>query len=162
MSARSPTGPEGTADEAALDAVAAETPGGDSPPDLTVDPAAMSESFARRTEELAPIYAAAITTLTWGFRTGAALLTAGLALALAKAEPLGRVAEPFDEVVPAVLDGRAAGIVDVAILWLMATPVAAVVVVAAGFLRHGDHRYAALSLLALAVLGISISLALAR
>ena len=44
----------------------------------------------------------------------------------------------------------------------MASPVFAVVAVAAGFLRLGDRRYALLSLLVLAVLAASIGLALLR
>jgi hypothetical protein len=118
--------------------------------------------LAAQTAGLAPLYAAAVTTLTWGFRTGGALLVAGILLALATREPLGRVAQPFDEVLPAVLDGEAAGVVDLAILWMVSVPVATVLVVTVGFLRLGDRRYAALSLLALAVLGISIGLALGR
>ena len=110
--------------------------------------------------DLAPLYGAAIAVLTWGFRIGAALLAAGLALALVRREPLNREADPFAEVLPAVLEGRAAGIVDLAILWFMVTPVVTVIVVAGGFLRAGDRRYAVLSLLVLAVLGVSIALAL--
>ncbi len=144
-----------------LDAVAAETP-----PPLPLDEptsgsvATVDDPKARRTGELAPLYAAAGATLTWGFRVGAALLAAGIVLALARREPLNREANPFSDVLPAVLDGRAAGVVDLAILWLMVVPVGAVVVVAGGFFRLGDRRYALLSLLVLAVLGVSIALAL--
>jgi len=118
--------------------------------------------FDHRTAELAPLYAAATATLTWGFRLAAVLLAAGLVLAVVRQEPLGREAEPLGDILPAVLDGKAAGLVDVAILWLVATPVAVVLVVAVGFARLGDRRYAALSLLVLAVLGVSIALALTR
>ncbi len=127
-----------------------------------VEPMAAIKPGERPTGELAPLYAAAVATLTWGFRTGAALLAAGIVLALARREPLNREADPFAEVIPAVLDGRAAGVVDLAILWLMVVPVGAVLVVAGGFLRLGDRRYALLSLLVLAVLGVSIALALGR
>ena len=135
-----------------------------SSPMSTVDePAApLADAFDRRTAELAPLYAAAIKTLTWGFRLGAALLAAGLALAVVRREPLRREAEPFAEILPEILDGHAAGVIDVAILWLVAVPVVTVLVVAVGFARLGDRRYAALSLLVLAVLGVSIGLALAR
>jgi len=61
-----------------------------------------------------------------------------------------------------VLDGKASGIVDLAILCLMATPVATVFVVALGFFRIGDRRYGLLSLIVLGVLAISISLSLFR
>jgi len=111
---------------------------------------------------LAPLSTAAIAVLTWGFRTGGALLVAGLALAAVRGESLNRATAPFADVFPAVRDGSAAGIVDLAILWLMVTPVATVVVVAGGFVRIGDRRYAVLSFLVLAVLGVSIALALRR
>ena len=127
-----------------------------------VSPPSMVADGERRAGELAPLYAAAVTTLTWGFRAGAALLTVGIVLALAQREPLNREADPFAEVIPAVLDGRAAGVVDLAILWLMVVPIGAVLVVAGGFFRMGDRRYALLSLLVLAVLGASIVLALGR
>ena len=113
-----------------------------------------------RQAELAPVYAGAIRVLTWGWRLGAALLTVGVALAVGRGEPLDHEAAPFAEVIPAVLAGRADGVVDLAIIWLMATPVAAVLVVGVGFLRHGERCYAFVSLLVLVILGVSIGLAL--
>ena len=143
--------------EAALDAAAAETP----PPlpaeeemPVAVAPAAPPPS------ELEPLYAAAIAVLTWGFRVGAALLTIGVALTLVRGQSLNREADPFADVLPAGCEGRAAGIVALPTLWLMIPSGLAVVVVVAGFLRAGDRRYALLSLLVLAVLGVSIALTL--
>ncbi len=118
--------------------------------------------FVGRAERLAPTYAAAGRVLAWSFRVGAGLLVTGLLLAIFRGEPLGHELDPLGEIVPSLLAGRAAGIVDLAILWLMASPVFAVVAVAAGFLRLGDRRYALLSLLVLAVLAASILLALVR
>ncbi|MDP9363791.1 MAG: DUF1634 domain-containing protein [Chloroflexota bacterium] len=114
---------------------------------------------ARPVAELGALYAAAIAVLTWGFRLGAALLAAGLLLALVRREPLNRSADPFSEVLPTLRAGEAAGLVDLAIIWFMLTPVAVVAVVGVGFWRAGDRRYALLSLLVLAVLGASIALA---
>ena len=167
MSGRSPDSPSPrTAADAKASATAS---GGTTQPtraaSRVVEPSSASAAadvFGRRTAELEPLYDAAIATLTWGFRAGAALLAGGIVLALAKQEPLERVAEPFADIVPAIRDGRAAGVVDVAILWMVATPVAAVLVVAVGFARLGDRRYVLLSLLVLAVLGVSVALALAR
>jgi len=134
------------------------------PPPLAVTPTD-DEPPARvtiQTAALDPIYDVAIRTVTWGFRSGAALLAIGIIVSLVQREPLGTVAEPFDEVAPSVLNGEAAGIIDLAILWMVSTPVVTVVMMIVGFFRLGDRRYALFSLVALAVLGISIGLALRR
>ena len=118
--------------------------------------------LAARTEQLAPLYDAAVKTLFWGFRLGAALLALGIVVALVKREPLGREADPIPDVIAMVRAGHASGIIDLAILWFMLTPVATVIVVAATFWRLGDRRYALLSLIVLAILGASVALALNR
>ena len=118
--------------------------------------------LAARTERLAPLYDAAVKTLFWGFRLGAALLALGIVVALVKREPLGREADPIPDVVAMVRAGHASGIIDLAILWFMLTPVATVIVVAASFWRLGDRRYALLCLIVLAILGASVTLALNR
>ena len=118
--------------------------------------------LAARTERLQPLYDAAVKTLFWGFRLGAALLAAGIVAALVKREPLGHEADPLTDIVATVRAGYASGIIDLAILWFMLTPVATVIVVAAGFWRLGDRRYALLSLIVLAILGVSVALALNR
>jgi uncharacterized membrane protein len=118
--------------------------------------------LAARTERLAPLYEAAIRTFVWGFRLGAALLAIGVVSALVKGEPLGREADPIAEVLAEVRAGNAAGIIDLAILWFMMTPVAATIVAAVSFWRLGDRRYALLSVAVLVILGVSIALALNR
>jgi len=118
--------------------------------------------LAARTEQLAPLYDAAVKTLFWGFRLGAALLALGIVVALVKREPLGREADPIPDVIAMVRAGHASGIIDLAILWFMLTPVATVIVVAATFWRLGDRRYALLSIIVLAILGTSVALALNR
>jgi uncharacterized oligopeptide transporter (OPT) family protein len=118
--------------------------------------------LAARTERLEPLYDAAVKTLFWGFRLGAALLALGIVVSLFKREPLGREADPLPEVVAMVRAGYASGIIDLAILWFMLTPVVTVIVVAASFWRLGDRRYALLSLIVLAILGGSVALALNR
>jgi uncharacterized oligopeptide transporter (OPT) family protein len=115
-----------------------------------------------RTERLEPLYHAAVRTLFWGFRLGAALLALGIVAALFKREPLGHEADPLADVIAMVRAGHASGIIDLAILWFMLTPVATVIVVAASFWRLGDRRYALLSLIVLAILGASVALALNR
>jgi uncharacterized membrane protein len=118
--------------------------------------------LAARTERLEPLYDAAVKTLFWGFRLGAALLAMGIVVALVKGEPLGHEADPIPDVIAMVRAGYASGIIDLAILWFMLTPVATVIVVAASFWRLGDRRYALLSLVVLAILGVSVALALNR
>jgi uncharacterized membrane protein len=124
--------------------------------------AAGTAELAARTDRLEPLYDAAVKTLFWGFRLGAALLALGIVAALVKREPLGHEADPLADVIAMVRAGYASGIIDLAILWFMLTPVATVVVVAASFWRLGDRRYALLSLIVLAILGASVALALNR
>ena len=124
--------------------------------------AAGTAELAARTDRLEPLYDAAVKTLFWGFRLGAALLALGIVVALVKGEPLGHEADPLADVIAMVRAGYASGIIDLAILWFMLTPVATVVVVAASFWRLGDRRYALLSLIVLAILGASVALALNR
>jgi uncharacterized oligopeptide transporter (OPT) family protein len=121
-----------------------------------------TSELAARTERLAPLYDAAVKTLFWGFRLGAALLALVIVAALVKREPLGREADPIPDVIAMVRAGYASGIIDLAILWFMLTPVATVIVVAASFWRLGDRRYALLCLIVLAILGTSVTLALNR
>jgi hypothetical protein len=121
-----------------------------------------TSELAARTERLTPLYDAAVKTLFWGFRGGAALLALGIVVALVKREPLGTEADPIPDVIAMVRAGHASGIIDLAILWFMLTPVATVIVVAASFWRLGDRRYALLCLIVLAILGTSVTLALNR
>ena len=124
--------------------------------------AAGTAELAARTERLGPLYDAAVKTLYWGFRLGAALLALGIIVALVKGEPLGREADPIPDVIGMVRAGYASGIIDLAILWFMLTPVVTVIVVSVSFWRLGDRRYALLSLIVLAILGASVALALNR
>jgi hypothetical protein len=120
------------------------------------------DAFDERVAELSPLYAAAGRVLAWGFRLSAALLAAGLLLALVRDEPLSTQAEPLPEVIDLVLDGHGAGLVDLAIVAMVLTPVATVVALAAGFLRLGDRDYALATLVVLAILGVSVALSLLR
>jgi hypothetical protein len=118
--------------------------------------------LAERTERLTPLYDAAVRTLFWGFRIGAVLLAIGIGLTLISGQPLSHEADPFGTILTKVLAGNAPGVIDLAILWFMAIPVATVIVVAVSFWRLDDRRYAALSLVVLAILAVSIALALSR
>jgi hypothetical protein len=112
--------------------------------------------LVRRNEELAPIYDAVRLLLTWGFRLGAALLVVGIVLAFIQRQPLNVAVDPFDAILPNILAGHAAGVIDLAIVWLIAIPALAVLVTAVGFARVHDWRYAVASLLVLALLAVSI------
>lgn len=127
-----------------------------------VEPTVMARRFARRSVRLEPLYHVTRLALTWSFRVGAALLLLGIVLAVIQRQPLNHVTEGFGEVIPSVLRGDAAGVVDLAILWLMITPVLVVLILAVGFFRLGERKYGLLSLLVLAVLGASVALALAQ
>jgi uncharacterized membrane protein len=123
---------------------------------------ASPQSTCQQDDRLAPVYRAAITVMTWGFRTGAALLVIGLAIAAAKRESINHEVDPFSEIFPNIFDGKAAGIIDLAILALMVTPLITVVTVAVGFRRAGDRRCSHLSFVVLGILGISVLLSMLR
>jgi uncharacterized membrane protein len=92
----------------------------------------------------------------WGFRVSAAILALGVAVTLIRGDELETEATSFTNIVPDLIDGRGSAIVSLAILAMMVTPVATVIVVALGFSRIRDHRYARISMVVLAVLAVSI------
>lgn len=106
--------------------------------------------------KLDPIYRSAGVVLTWGFRIAAALLAGGLLLAAIQGDDLSNAAEPIPEIVDHLLDGESSALVDLAIVAMVLTPVAAVMAIALGFYRIADRRYTLASVFVLAVLGISI------
>jgi uncharacterized membrane protein len=100
--------------------------------------------------------------LQWGFRISASLLVAGMVVTALRGEDVPDHVDDFSAVLPAILDGRTTAIVDLAILSMMITPVVAALVVARGFAKAGDRRYAGYSLAVLLVLVLSVSLSLLR
>jgi uncharacterized membrane protein len=123
---------------------------------------ASQPASSKRDEDLAVIYRSAALVLRWGFRIAAAILAAGLLLALIKQEDIPTDVERFQDVIPTILDGKSSGVIELAILAMMSTPVATVLAIVLGFYRIGDRRFAVVSTLVLAVLAISISLSLFR
>jgi len=113
-----------------------------------------------RQSDLTPLYRTAGLILTWGFRLVAALLAAGLILAAIQGNDLSEQAEPLPQILKNLLDGESSALVDLAIVAMVLTPVAAVIAIATGFLRLGDRRYALASFFVLTVLGISIAISL--
>ena len=135
------------------------------PPDQPTSDAgesAFAAAFDERVAELAPLYAAAGRLLTGGFRISAALLAAGLLIAFVRDERLSEEAEPLPKIFDLIRDGHGAGLVDLAIVAMVLTPVATVVVIAIGFLRLGDRRYAFASFVVLAILAVSVTVSLLR
>jgi uncharacterized membrane protein len=128
---------------------------------MTPEPSASSD-LGERVNQLAPIYRSAIVILTWGFRIGATLLGIGLAVAAIKSESIETTAESYSNVIPAIFDGDANGIISLAILCLVGTPVVTTLAVAVGFYRLGDRRFAGFSLIVLCILAVSISISLFR
>ena len=97
-----------------------------------------------------------------GFRAAAGLLVAGLAIALIRQEPLATEADGFADIPGALVDLRARGFIDLAIIAIVLTPVAAVFTIWRGFRARGERRFAVYTLGVLAVLGATITLALTR
>lgn len=131
-----------------------------SPSDSTPTAAVRAAPPATGQSDLDPLYRSLGFVLTWGFRLTAALLALGLILAAIQGDDLSEESESLPNIAEHLLDGDSGAIVDLAIVAMVLTPVIAVVVVAIGFLRLGDRRYAVASLFVLAVLGVSIAISL--
>lgn len=97
-----------------------------------------------------------------GFRIAAALLVTGLVIALIRQEALAREVDSFSKIPRALIELRARGFIDLAIIAIVLTPVAAVVTIWRGFRAQGEDRFASYTLGVLAVLTASIALALLR
>ncbi len=98
--------------------------------------------------------------LNRGFQIGIFLLVAGLILAAIEGEPLSRTVAKPAEIVQAVSDLEADGVIDLAILWMITVPIIAAAAIVIAFLRAREWRYAVTTLLVLAVLAFSIGLAI--
>lgn len=108
------------------------------------------------------VYTRALVVLRLGFRLTAVLLLAGIAVALARGEELERSVDPFTEILPAIRDGHSRGIIDLAILTTMLTPLAAVVTIMIALHQLGERRFARYSLAVLLILFASIGTSFIR
>lgn len=121
----------------------------------------MTEPIEVKTErmfdDVAPIRGAAADTMMWGFRISAAILALGLLVTLLRGDEIESQATGFTSIIPDLIDGRGSAIVSLAIIAMMVTPVVTVIVIALGFSRINDHRYARVSLIVLGVLAVSIT-----
>lgn len=110
----------------------------------------------------APINDRAASVLRWGFRVSAALLALGIGLTLFRDEDFSTEAVRLVDILPGLLDGDSDAVITLSIVSMIATPVAATLVVALGFFAINDRRYGKVSLAVLAVLAISIVAAFVR
>ena len=109
-----------------------------------------------------PVRQAAATSLTWGFRFSVATLVVGLLVTLLRGDDIETEATDFSHLAPHLLDGDGSAIVSLAILIMLLTPVATVLVTAIGFYQLPDRRFGKISLVVLAVLAVTLTVSLLR
>lgn len=97
-----------------------------------------------------------------GFRIAAAFLVTGIVIALIRQEALAREVDAFSRIPGALIDLRARAFIDLAIIAIVLTPVAAVATIWRGLKAQGEDRFATYTLGVLGVLMASIALALLR
>lgn len=96
--------------------------------------------------------------LALGLSAAVASMLLGTALEMALGEPVSDQAVPLGRLAGELGLGRPRAFQTLGILLLLATPFARVAVLAAGYLRRGERRFAAISFLVLAVLTFSVLL----
>lgn len=96
--------------------------------------------------------------LVWGFRTSAALMLIGIIVSAFQQEALHTSLEDIPVVVDEIAKGNGSGIVALAILVMIATPIASTITVALSCMRISDYRYAAVTSVVLVVLVISATI----
>jgi uncharacterized membrane protein len=97
-----------------------------------------------------------------GFRIAAGFLVTGIVIALIRQEPIATEVDSFSKIPGALLDLRARAFIDLAIIAIVLTPVAAVITIWRGFLAQGERRFANYTLGVMGVLAASIALSLFR
>ena len=110
----------------------------------------------------ATLHTDVIRALRIGFRLAAGLMLIGIAVALIRQEALETTVDPIQEIPGALADGRARAFIDLAIIAIVLTPVAAIVTIWRGFMAQGDRRFAGYSLGVLGILVASITYSLVR
>ena len=96
--------------------------------------------------------------LTWGFRLSAALLILGLVVSAIQGEALHESLEGIPTIIDEIADGNGSGIVALAILVMIATPIASTISVVISCIRIGDTRYASITAAVLVILVISAAI----
>lgn len=108
------------------------------------------------------IYHSAIQVLRGGFALSALALVLGAAWSLVDRHPLSSEVLPFQEIPGALADGNPSALIDLGILFMMLTPVLAVLVIALNFSRLGERKFMILSFGVLAILATSIIISVLR
>lgn len=85
------------------------------------------------------------------------LLAAGLALVLA-GDPSGAIPTSVPAALRGALRGDGVSLIVLGLLVLMATPISRVAILAAGWFREGDRRFAAVAGAVLAILALGVVL----
>ena len=108
------------------------------------------------------MYGQVIRVLRTGFRIAGGFLVIGLVIALIRQESLATKVDSFSHIPGELADFRARAFIDLGIIAIVLTPVAAVVTIWLGFKRQGEDRFATYTLGVLGVLAASIALSLFR
>jgi uncharacterized membrane protein len=108
------------------------------------------------------IYADVVRVLRAGFRVAAAFLVVGLVIAVLRKEPLEHKTDPLPEIPSALIHLHSSAFIDLAIIAIALTPVAAVMTIALGFRRTGEMLFAKCAAGVLLILMCSIALSLIR
>ena len=117
-------------------------------------------STAIVTEEDAPIYRHVGYTLLYGLLISIAVMLAGLAYGALRGRGASGHVLSLDEVLPHLRDGDPSALLDLGILLLFATPLAAVLVALIEFLRNGDRTFGFITFVLVILLCIGFFVAL--
>lgn len=110
----------------------------------------------------AELYRVAQQTLRIGFIIAATLFVVGVTVLAISGDDMAKTVTPIDEIPGDLIGGDAMAILDLAFLSLMLTPIATVLRLALTFLRVGEQRFALISFVVLAILILSVTVALLR
>lgn len=105
-------------------------------------------------------YSAVGVTLLGGLWLSIAVMVFGLAVTLLAGRWPVRHVLPLDQVVPHLLNGDPATLVDLGILLLFATPLAAVLVALTGFVMQRDAPFIVIAVLLVLILAAAFGIAL--
>ncbi len=106
------------------------------------------------------LYRRIVGVMNAGFTIAIGLMLVGLLVGLVTGEHVERETDSLRDILPGVLRLRAQDIVELGILVLLATPAAYVVVALVTFLRDRDGLFAAVCLVLLGILLLSVGLTL--